>query len=201
MATPSSPENDITVELIERALAGDTAAQSELYPKLTRLIDATVAHVCGSARRQEVMDVVQEVLIHLSVKDGGKRLRQWDPRRGAAFLKTITRNEAIAVLRVEGKYPSRHVGLPQEDFEKLAGHGDDQEKQLADLRLRGDVLADLKAELSARDAQVLELLLDGHPTASICEKTGMETDNAVYLVREDLKKARLIVELREAPGR
>jgi RNA polymerase sigma factor (sigma-70 family) len=171
----------VTTAQIERALGGDQAALRALVKAVTPPIQATVARVCGSSR-SEVEDLVQDVLIHL-LEDGGRRLRQWDPQRGVAYLRKVSWNCAVARLRNRSRYPRRGESLAPEQLDLFPGGGDDQEAELLRSRQRAAVLVGLELELSAHELQVFELLLEGVPAREICQRTGTPTENAVHLVR------------------
>lgn len=96
-------------ELIRRALGGDEESLDELFDEISSPIHRSVACMlrrwrkgASSARqvRQEVEDLVQEVLLHLFEKDG-KALLAWDPAVAdlTTYVGHIARSRAAMVLR------------------------------------------------------------------------------------------------------
>jgi RNA polymerase sigma factor (sigma-70 family) len=186
----SGPEA-ITTAFVQAALGGNQRALRGLVAAITPSIQGTVARVCRSTRN-EVDDLVQEVLI-LLLEDDGRRMRRWEPERGEAYLRTIAWNCAVSRLRNRSKYPPPREILAPEQLDRLPGDGDDQETELVRSRYRSAILVGLEVELSERELEVFELLMEGLSAREICEKTGTGTENAVHLVRQRIVvKARAI---------
>ncbi|MCR9160707.1 MAG: sigma-70 family RNA polymerase sigma factor [Nannocystaceae bacterium] len=95
------------VELVRLALGGDAAARRELARRLmhavAREVSFAVARLSKSEGRdpkQEVRDLVHEVLLGL-FEDDGKALRRWDPDRGRSlesFVQLIARRRVPRML-------------------------------------------------------------------------------------------------------
>jgi RNA polymerase sigma-70 factor (ECF subfamily) len=85
--------------LLQRALAGESAAESELTRSvLLPVLGAAVSkHLFGRARRRhDPRDIVQELLLHL-YEDRWKRLRKYDPsQRLSSWVFAVARHWIIA---------------------------------------------------------------------------------------------------------
>jgi DNA-directed RNA polymerase specialized sigma24 family protein len=103
-AAVHAPEDDA---LLARALDGDRAAMRELASRLIAPIQREVAVVLGRATqgkgvdaRQEVLDLVQDVLVLLFEHDA-RELRRWDPSRGRglhSYVRLVARRRVSRVL-------------------------------------------------------------------------------------------------------
>jgi RNA polymerase sigma-70 factor (ECF subfamily) len=186
---------DPHLELIQRALQGDLAAERELYDLLIPPIQASVANTLRrrvaeanrSRARHEVEDLVQDVLFAL-FRDGGKRLRAWDPERGLAlpgYVKLMARHLVLSFLRKR----ERRVWEDASDEEAGALPEDPQafpERLVARKELWEAVLAAVEVELTAQGRRMLQLLVkEGLPVAAVCEATGT-TPTAVHIWRSRL---------------
>ncbi|HRC58383.1 MAG: sigma-70 family RNA polymerase sigma factor [Myxococcales bacterium] len=133
-------------DLVQRALAGDRAALRQLFanvisPAVERRLSWRLA-VAG-ADRSELLDHVQEVLVHLLSRDA-EVLRRWDPQRGAleSYVVKVAENHMISRLRK--KPPPR----PTEDLEDQV----DDREQPVETAAFSHLVRRLVRELNESDA-------------------------------------------------
>lgn len=159
-----APEDEA---LVKRALGGDRAAQRTLADRLIEPVQREVAIALARAAagtghdaRQEVRDLVQDVLLLLFEQDA-RELRRWDPSRGRAldsFVRLIARRRIARVLSQRRGNPWALVLVDNE----LEGSSDDGDAALvAKLENRdelGVVLEALFSRMDDRDHELFELL-------------------------------------------
>lgn len=181
------------VALVEHALRQDRDAQRRLAARLLDSIHREVAivmarHAASHCRdgRQDVLDLVQEVLVMLLERDA-QELRRWDPQRGRSldsFVRLVARRRVARVL-------GQHRGNPwalapsdaaDEDVDDDAGRRIEHRAQL-ELVLDG-----LYAGMDARDAELFELLfVDDLDADEVARRMGMSS-GAVNAWRYRLRK-------------
>ena len=196
---------------IERALAGDRAAQRALLARLAPIIQARAVRILArrsgrGARdpRQEMMDMVQEVFVSLLENDGHS-LRAWRRERGLSldnFVGLLTERQVCTILRTGRRSPWKEDPTEAQDLEGEIGGADREDAAISrDLLLV--VLDRLREELTPRALDLFYALwVDEVPVADICARTGM-LPNAVHAVQSRIaKRARVIAEelAREASG-
>lgn len=164
-ASVSSSSDD--ERLVQAALGGAANARRELAGRLLDTIQREVSFVLrrrALARhrdpRQEVRDLVQDVLISLFERDGHE-LRRWDPQRGRSldsFVRLVARRKVARIL-------GQHKGNPWAD-EPTDPHtiedeseGDGELLLLLEQRAElGAVLDALYGHMNARDLELFDQL-------------------------------------------
>jgi RNA polymerase sigma factor (sigma-70 family) len=159
-----APEDEA---LVKRALAGERAAQRTLADRLIEPVQREIAIALtraaagtGHDARQEVRDLVQDVLLLLFEQDA-RELRRWDPARGRAldsFVRLIARRRIARVLSQRRGNPWALV-LVDNEFDGSSDDGDPA--LIARLENRdelGVVLEALFARMDDRDHELFELL-------------------------------------------
>ncbi|MEM7157840.1 MAG: sigma-70 family RNA polymerase sigma factor [Myxococcota bacterium] len=150
------------VQLVEAALAGRPSSRRRLAERLLDAITREVgiallrpAKDRGRDPRQDVQDLVQEVLVTLFEHDA-RELRRWDPQRGRSlesFVRLVARRRVARVL-------NRHRGHPWgegelEYQEELDG---DLDKRIEDRARLSEIFEALHARMSPRDVELFDLL-------------------------------------------
>ena len=108
----------MTVDLVERSVAGDQQAFEALIGMYWRRAEAVAAAVVNGDQAA-VDDVVQEAF----VKAYEKLATLHETHRFAPWLMRIVRNEAVTWLRKHAKVKSQHID------ESVAGQTDDQDME------------------------------------------------------------------------
>lgn len=183
-------------EELERALRREPDAVRALLSRLVPVVQARVRRVLfrsgkgGPAVRQELQDLVQEVLA-LLFADDGRRLRAWDPERGMTldgFVGLVAEREVISILRSARRNPwtDQPVGdrvelepSREQDPERRAVLRDELARLLAHLH---EVLSPLGVEVFRR------VWVQQQPTPQICAELQMSPD-AVHAWRSRVRKA------------
>jgi RNA polymerase sigma factor (sigma-70 family) len=157
----ASPADD--EDLVRRALAGERAARRELADSLLDSIQrevvislVRVAGASGRDPRQEVRDLVHDVLVSLWEHDG-RELRRWDPERGRSldsFVRLVARRRVARILS-QGRgnpWALQSVDAPGIEHDPALVRRLEQREQLDAL------LVALHARMSERDHELFELL-------------------------------------------
>jgi RNA polymerase sigma factor (sigma-70 family) len=180
--------------LVRRALTRDRGAQRQLAERLLDPIHREVAIAVqrraashGRDARQEVLDLVQEVLIALFERDG-QELRRWDPERGRnldSFVRLVARRK---VARVLGQLRGNPWALASVDA--ASGIVDDEPLERIEHRDALEAVLDaLYAGMDTRDAELFELLfVDDLDADEVAKRMGM-TAGAVNAWRYRVRKA------------
>jgi len=153
-------------DLLARALAGQRQAQRELADRLIAPIHREVAMALGRATqgtgvdpRQEVLDLVQDVLVLLFEHDA-RELRRWDPSRGRnlhSYVRLLARRRVARVLNQRRGNPYALVLVADAADEG----GPDDGGPIVQLEQRhqlDQVLAALYAQMDERDHELFDLL-------------------------------------------
>jgi RNA polymerase sigma factor (sigma-70 family) len=197
-------------QLVEAALAGRAGARRELASRLLDVIQREIAGVlrrlaASQARdpRQEVRDLVQEVLVSLFEHDC-RELRRWDPARGRAldsFVRLIARRKAARIL-------GQRKGNPWFDEPVDASLIGDNEAdvqagalglQIEQRDALGSVLDALYARMDDRDHQLFDLLfVQEQDPAEVAELLGMSRGAVNAWAYRTRKLARACVLARES---
>lgn len=158
LENPSGP-------LIERALAGDGPALTELVDRLTPVIQARVArsllrNPCGGIDdpTEYLKDLTQEVFLSL-FKNGGEVLRRWDPERGASlenFVGLVTERKVISELRRVSVRPTSELPADMEPVDPSADDG--PERSTGSKYLLHGLMEHFRRELSPLGWTLFELL-------------------------------------------
>lgn len=197
-------------QLVEAALAGRAGARRELAARLLDVIQREIAAVLrrlasSQARdpRQEVRDLVQEVLVSLFEHDC-RELRRWDPARGRAldsFVRLIARRKAARILGQRKGNPwfdqpvdAQVIGDAEADDETGA-----LTRQLEQRNELGSVLDALYARMDDRDHELFDLVfVQEQDPAQVAQALSM-TRGAVNAWAYRMRKlARAVVLARDA---
>jgi RNA polymerase sigma factor (sigma-70 family) len=157
--------SDADWTLCQQALSGDRGAIRRLSARLLDAVHREVAQCllrwAPAARRdarQEVADLVQEVLVALYERDS-QELRRWDPKRGRSldsFVRLLARRRVARIFGQLRGNPWAEAPLDPADVEL-----DDDAGHVRRLEERGEldaVLMGLNARMSVRDQELFDLL-------------------------------------------
>ncbi len=183
--------------VLEKALAGEETAQTQLVGCLTPVIQARVGQWLlyadpGRRSRQSVEDLTQEVFIILFENDA-RILRHWDPKRGASLENFVGR---VAELRVRSLTRSqKRDPWAEETVEDVElGHHSpeaDPERRRASQELLELLLERLRATLSPLGWNLFQLLfLHELPVEEVSRITDQRPDSVYQWRRRLRKKAR-----------
>ena len=174
-----APEDEA---LVKRALGGDRDARRSLADRLIDPIQREVAISLSRAAagtgqdpRQEVRDLVQDVLLTLFEHEG-RELRRWDPARGRAlesFVRLIARRRTARVLSQRRGNPwalvlvDGELESPEEGDDALLGRLEDRDRL-------DSVLLALFARMDDRDHELFELLfVEERDPSEVAEMVGI----------------------------
>lgn len=184
-------------EEIDGALAGERTAMDALVRRLRPVIQSAVAFALlplakqhGRDPRQELLDLVQDVLVSL-LADEGKILRRWDPARGSSlesFVRLIARRHVAAVVRSRRRSPYTHEPASGETLDLHPNGASDLDRQVEVRRRLDHLLDELQHRLDERGLMLFEMLyVNQCPVEDACAATGMTRD-AVYAWRSRLRR-------------
>lgn len=187
--------------MLEKALAGEEAAQRQLVESLTPVIQARVGQWLlyadpGRRSRQSMEDLTQEVFVILFRNDA-RILRHWDPQRGASletFVGRVTELRVRSLTRGQKRNPWSEENLEGHENKHSSPEADPERRSASQEVL--DLLLDrLQASLSPLGWNLFELLfLHELPVEEISRITGQRGDS-VYQWRSRLrKKARQLMD-------
>jgi RNA polymerase sigma factor (sigma-70 family) len=178
----SSSEDE---RLVEAALAGLSGARRELASRLLEVIQREIAFVLrravgsqGRDPRQEVRDLVQEVLVSLFDHDC-RELRRWDPARGRSldsFVRLVARRKAARILgqRKGNPWADQPIDPHVIDEDEPDGNDGALIQQLEQRQELGSVLDALYAHMNDRDLQLFDLLfVEERDPAEVAEALSM----------------------------
>jgi len=163
--TDPSPDE----RLVEAALAGQALARRELAARLLDVIAREVSSVLrrsaaaqGRDARQELRDLVQEVLVSLFEHDC-RELRRWDPARGRqldSFVRLVARRKAARVLGQQKGNPWADLPVDPSVLESVEEDARTSEilQQIEQRDELGWVLDALYAHMNDRDFELFDLL-------------------------------------------
>lgn len=158
-------DDDADRGLVAAAFDGDATAIRTLCDRLIDTVHAEVArcmvrqaHAARRDPRQDVADLVQEVLVALFDRNS-QELRRWDPQRGRSldsFVRLVARRRVARVLR-------HRRGNPWAETPVDPAHVEISEasEQVRHLEERGELhalLRALQARMSVRDRVLFDLL-------------------------------------------
>ncbi|MEM6993007.1 MAG: sigma-70 family RNA polymerase sigma factor [Myxococcota bacterium] len=164
-ASEPAPSLSPDERLVADALAGDPARQRDLSSRLLDSVQREVAFslsrrgaIGGRDLRQELRDLVQEILVGL-FSDDGRELRRWDPTRGRSldsFVRLVARRRVARALQ----RPARDPVVAAVDAIGDHDAGDDSAllRRLEDRQVLDSVLQALFARMTERDHELFELL-------------------------------------------
>lgn len=152
-------------DLVARSLAGDRAARRQLAESLLDSIQREVAFCLmraaaptGRDPRQEVRDMVQEVLVALFERDA-RELRRWDPARGRnldSFVRLVARRRVARILGQRTGNPWADAPTDPDDLDDC-----DERQLVAHLEERhalDRLLVALAGRMNARDHELFDAL-------------------------------------------
>ena len=166
-------------QLIKRLVLGDSYAELQFVHRWHPRI---IGWIRQQAPSVEARDYAQEVLIHLA-RDNWDHLLKW---RGlyedtpnlnslAGFLRRVTRNKTIDLLRADG-HELAEEDEPAEIEDKHSPMGVNPSDQVEDAAKRA-LLERLIAELPPRDRNLLTMWRLGHPDSHTALMLRMEPNN------------------------
>jgi RNA polymerase sigma-70 factor (ECF subfamily) len=184
-------------ELVAKVLSGDAAATRAFVDHLVPVVQARAARALlrrgratGRDARQEVGDLVQEVLVAL-FEDDARVLRAWDPARGLSmqnFVGLVAEREVASILRSGKRSPWKEEAAEMADLEASLDPVDAPDLGVASRELLDAVVDRVREELSPRGLELFfRLVVEEEPAESVCEAYGM-TKDAVYAWRSRLGK-------------
>ncbi|HEX6901833.1 MAG TPA: sigma-70 family RNA polymerase sigma factor [Thermoanaerobaculia bacterium] len=199
----------MTRDDVERALAGEEPALTQLIKKLTPVIQSRVTRIllrrtgaaAGRCIRQEVEDFTQEVFLGLFA-GGGKVLRSWQPERGLSllnFVGYVAERRTASILRGK-RSPWREDPTLPEEFDNQPSPDSGPEEIAASREELGLLLDRLTEELSPLGRHLFDLLFLRELTPEeVARETSMSPD-AVYQWKSRLRKLcrRLLDEMSES---
>jgi RNA polymerase sigma factor (sigma-70 family) len=184
----------ITPDLVDATIQGDAEAQGRLVRKLTPVIQYQVAKMlrlwrtgpaAGRDLRQEVEDLVQEVLLEIFDKDA-RILRRWRSDRGPleAYVHHVARNRAAEVLRSRAS-PWREEPVLPVDLDRESQR-EKPDQAAFDRDLLSKIYLCLLKRFRPEDSRLFEILfLEEESPQDTAEHTGKSLD-AVYKWRSRL---------------
>lgn len=153
------------VELVALALGGDAGARRELGRRLMKAVAREVSFAVsrlaaseGRDPRQEVRDLVHEVLLGL-FEDDGKALRRWDPERGRSlesFVQLIARRRVPRMLSGGRGNPWADAPIDPSDLETVDEV--DLTRRLEQRNQLEQVLAVMYGKMNERDHVLFDLV-------------------------------------------
>ncbi|MBL4687681.1 MAG: sigma-70 family RNA polymerase sigma factor [Nannocystaceae bacterium] len=157
--------SETDLEVLRLALGGNASSQRALADKLMDGIQREVAfcllRAAGASQRdprQEVRDLVQDVLVAL-FKNDAQELRRWDPNRGRSldsFVRLVARRLVARTLGQRRGNPWADAPI---DPTEIDDTGDSQLVQrLQDRAELDQVLVALYSTMAERDHELFDLL-------------------------------------------
>jgi RNA polymerase sigma factor (sigma-70 family) len=183
-------------DVLTGALNGDRAAMRKLVDRLVPVIWSRVTRMAQRARRtpdqvrQIGEDLMQETFVAL-FQDDGRALRAWAPERGLsleAYVGLLAEHQAASILRSGRRSAWREDATEDETLARAVGATDRGEARLDARDTLVRVLERVRAELSPRGVQLLELLIvEERPIEEVAKIMGMSAD-ALYAWRSRIGK-------------
>jgi RNA polymerase sigma factor (sigma-70 family) len=183
-------------ELVRGALANDASARRELVTRLLPVVRARVMHALlrYKAREQAAQatdDLTQQVFL-LLFDDGGRRLRAWEPGRGAAlttFVALVAEREVIGILRRGRRNPWTESPTEHDELVGRAGAGASFESAVEDRELLNAVLDRALAGLDERGLLLFQrLVVEEAPVDAVASELGASCA-ALYMWRSRFAKS------------
>ncbi|MCB9681132.1 MAG: sigma-70 family RNA polymerase sigma factor [Alphaproteobacteria bacterium] len=186
---------------VAAALDGDTVRRQAMFallaPVIARRVRRTLRTWRPDAGQEQVDDLVQDVHAALLERDG-RRLRAWDPARGASlttFVDRISARIVISWLRSPRRSASPEQAAAPEDMGVHACQRPSPERDVAGQELFDTIVAGVTASLSPRDAALFHaLLVEEREIDELIAEHGL-SQGALYVRRCRLRKvARAVAE-------
>ena len=188
--------------LVESCASGDEAARRRLVERILPVAHAEIARVLrrtpsgtGRDRRQELQDLLQEILVEMLAHDA-RDLRRWSPDRGLSFdgfVRIIARRSVVRRLQRSDRQEAHLAGATVAWLQPSPPEVGD----LVEARDQLDTLLDaLGSEMTARDQELFERLF-------VEEQPSAEAADALDMSRDALKKwrSRMYAKVRKASER
>jgi RNA polymerase sigma factor (sigma-70 family) len=152
------------------------ALVERLFPTVeARVMQTLLRHKRRAVAEQVSDDLTQQVFVRL-FEDGGRRLRAWEPDRGAAlrtFVALLAEREVIAILRRGRKNPWTESPTPADELTARAGSAGDHEARFASRELLDAVLDRALARLDERGLLLFQrLVVDEAAVDQVAGETG-----------------------------
>lgn len=186
--------NSFTPLTVARALQGEAPLQGVLVRELMRVVSRRVRRTLfvrrGTQGLQQVDDLVQDVLAALLDRDG-RRLRLWDPERGASlatFVDRVSLHLVCSWLRSPRRSAGPESAFAPEDLGYVEAAEPCPERTVGARELMGQVLGGMEAHLDAADRPLFQALVIDE--ADIDELSGLHgiSAGALYVRRCRMKK-------------
>jgi RNA polymerase sigma-70 factor (ECF subfamily) len=190
--------HDADVELVRRALEGQSSARHELVLRLSPVVQRRVCQPLASfgrarscqVERSQVLDLAQQILLLLFDRDA-RVLRSWDPSRGLSllnFVGLVAEREARAILRSGRRSAWAERPRSAEDVSTLVVDERALEDELGSREELSKIWHRLEETLSPRGLALFRaLLIEELSIEEISEKFNM-SPNALYTFRSRLRQ-------------
>jgi len=190
--------HEADVDLVRRAVEGESAARHTLVLRLSPVVQHRVCRPLASTRatrgrsvqRSEVLDLVQQILLLLFDRDS-RVLRSWDPSRGlslANFVGLVAEREAKAILRSGRRSAWAENPTSEDDVAVLAVDDRALEDHVVSREELTKVWHRLEEELSPRGLELFRaLLIEQLSIEEISDRFDM-SPNALYTFRSRLRQ-------------
>jgi DNA-directed RNA polymerase specialized sigma24 family protein len=190
-------DDDDARHVLTKALSSDRAAMRKLVDRLTPVIWSRVTRMAQRAKRrtpdqvkQIGEDLMQEVFAAL-FQDDGRALRAWVPERGLSlesYVGLLAEHQAASILRSGRRSAWREDATEDVTLTRAVGSTEHGTARLHARDLLVRVLERVRAELSPRGVQLLELLVvEEQPIEEVSKIMDMKAD-ALYAWRSRLIK-------------
>lgn len=173
-----------TIEILQRALAGDNEAWDKLFKRLWKVVVGVAASMMKGMDNAAIEDAAQNTFVRLT-EDNSRRLRMYDARRGNLehYIAKIAHNCTIDYLRTN----KRHRGA--KDLSSIPAP--DQKDKNEPGRIFPWELNAAMETLSAREREVFEMLYYDHlDTAEVAERMSIGDDTVRSLKSHGMQKLR-----------
>lgn len=179
------PPDDEDARLVHEALSGQAVAMRRLVKRLLPVVRAQVGYTLRRHWRRTVAsdvrdEYVQEAWLAL-LEDGGKRLRAFDPGRGASFegyVGVVTERTVVSLLRkrLAQKRGGDQRAVNPEIMGQIPDEQIDPERQAAARSEAKALFAHLDDKLPERGRLVLRALyVDGRSPQEAAKALGVNT--------------------------
>lgn len=179
---------------VARALAGEPRLHRLLVDEVRRVVGRRVRRLLfvrrGTAGLAMVDDLTQEVLVELFDRDA-RRLRAWDPARGAnlcTFVDRVTTHLVLSWLRSPRRSAGPESACAPEDFGALACASPGPERDVGARELVDRVLGAVNRSLDARDADLFQALVVDEDDIEALSGTHGLSAGALYVRRCRMRK-------------
>ena len=182
-------------DLLRAALAGEPRHKRELVERLLPTVRARVTcalfrYKRGPQAEQAIDDLTQHVFLAL-FEDDGRRLRAWEPGRGASlttFVGLVAEREVIGILRRGRRNPWTEAPTEADELARRVGSVPDHEAQVASRELLSVVLDRALSTLDERGLLLFQrLVVDEAGVEQVARETGASF-GALYMWKSRFSK-------------